>query len=72
MPFDVVYLNTFQASRTLSMKNLIGRAGRSTTRSRFDYGSVVIKAENMMRWVGLMNNIRACADEIVLNDIVYS
>lgn len=29
MPFDVVYLNTFQASRTLSMKNLIGRAGRS-------------------------------------------
>ena len=26
----------------------------------------------MMRWIGLMNNIRACADEIVLNDIVYS
>ena len=31
-----------------------------------------LKAEDMMRWVGLMNNIRACADEIVLNDIVYS
>ena len=30
-----------------------------------------LKAEDMMRWVGLMNNIRACADEIVLNDIVY-
>ena len=28
--------------------------------------------EDMMRWIGLMNNIRACADEIVLNDIVYS
>ena len=27
---------------------------------------------DMMRWIGLMNNIRACADEIVLNDIVYS
>ncbi|WP_416387430.1 TnpV protein [Dorea amylophila] len=26
----------------------------------------------MMRWIGLMNNIRACADEIVSNDIVYS
>jgi hypothetical protein len=25
-----------------------------------------------MRWIGLMNNIRTCADEIVLNDIVYS
>ena len=30
------------------------------------------KATDMMRWIGLMNNIRACADEIVLNDIVYS
>ena len=25
-----------------------------------------LKAEDMMKWVGLMNNIRACADEIVL------
>ena len=30
-----------------------------------------LKATDMMRWIGLMNNIRACADEIVLNDIVY-
>ena len=30
------------------------------------------KATDMMRLIGLMNNIRACADEIVLNDIVYS
>lgn len=31
-----------------------------------------LKAVDMMRWIGLMNNIRACVDEIVLNDIVYS
>ena len=31
-----------------------------------------LKGKDMMRWVGLMNNIRACVDEIVLNDIVYS
>ena len=31
-----------------------------------------LKATDMMRWIGLMNNVRACADEIVLNDIVYS
>ena len=31
-----------------------------------------LKAEDIMKWVGLMNNIRACADEILLNDIVYS
>lgn len=31
-----------------------------------------LKAEDIMRWVGMMNNIRVCVDEIVLNDIVYS
>ena len=31
-----------------------------------------LKAEDMMRWIGLMNNIRSCVDEIVPNDIVYS
>ena len=31
-----------------------------------------LKGKDMMKWVGLMNNILACADEIVLNDIVYS
>ena len=31
-----------------------------------------LKATDMMRWIGLMNNIQACVDEIVLNDIVYS
>ena len=31
-----------------------------------------LKATDMMRWIGLMNNIRSCVDEIVLNDIVYS
>ena len=31
-----------------------------------------LKAEDMMRWIGLMNNIRSCVDEIVLNDIVYA
>ncbi|MDY2956710.1 MAG: TnpV protein [Lachnospiraceae bacterium] len=31
-----------------------------------------LKAVDMMRWIGLMNNIRSFVDEIVLNDIVYS
>ena len=31
-----------------------------------------LKGKDMMRWIGLMNNIRAYADEIVLNDTVYS
>ena len=31
-----------------------------------------LKATDMMKWVEIMNNIRACVDEIVRNDIVYS
>ena len=31
-----------------------------------------LKAMDMLKWVGMMNNIRACADEIVLDDIVYA
>lgn len=54
MPFDVVYLNTFEASKTLSMKNLIGRAGRSTEDLKFDYGSVVVKADNMSSFRNVM------------------
>lgn len=54
MPFDVVYLNTFQASKTLAMKNLIGRAGRSTLLNKFDYGSVIIKLENMSAFRSVM------------------
>lgn len=29
------------------------------------------KAENQMEWVGMMNNIRGSAEEIVLKEIVY-
>ena len=30
-----------------------------------------LKAQDQLRWVGLMNNIRAAAEGIVLNDLVY-
>lgn len=30
-----------------------------------------LKAENQMAWVGAMNNIRACAEEIVYAELVY-
>lgn len=30
-----------------------------------------LKAENSMKWVGLCNNIRACANEIIFNEIIY-
>ena len=50
MPFDVVFLNSFKASRPLSIKNLIGRAGRSSIEPKFDYGSVIIKNADMSKF----------------------
>jgi len=31
-----------------------------------------LKAKDMMKWVGLMNNIRSSAEETVLNDLIYA
>ena len=31
-----------------------------------------LKGKDMMRWIGLMNNIQACAREIVNNEIIFS
>ena len=30
-----------------------------------------LKAENQMLWVGKMNNIIACAEEIVVREVIY-
>lgn len=43
MPFDLVWIDRFQPSKPLSVKNLIGRAGRSTSKPKFDFGQIVIK-----------------------------
>lgn len=48
MPFDVVYLDRLERSKPLAVKNLIGRAGRSTTDLKFDYGAVVISSPGLM------------------------
>ena len=31
-----------------------------------------LKAENQMKWVGLMNNCKAQAEEMILNELIYS
>ena len=31
-----------------------------------------LKATDMMRWIGLMNNIQACAREIVSNETIFA
>lgn len=31
-----------------------------------------LKREDPLRWVGMMNNIKASAEEVVLNDLIYT
>jgi hypothetical protein len=55
MPFDVVCLDRLTGSKPLSVKNLIGRAGRSTEKPEFDYGFVIINTiANMGKFRGIM------------------
>jgi hypothetical protein len=30
-----------------------------------------LKAENSMLWAGKVNNIRACVDEIIRNELIF-
>ncbi len=62
MPFDVVYLDRFEASKSLSVKNLIGRAGRSTKDEKFDYGSVVIRNNAITAFRKVVNKLEPLSD----------
>lgn len=48
MPFDVVWIDNFHNLKTLNLKNLIGRAGRTTSHNdKFEFGYVIVKKENI-------------------------
>lgn len=57
MPFDVVFLDRLERSKPLSVKNLIGRAGRSTLNQRFDFGYVIVSSPSRIsNFRGIINN----------------
>lgn len=48
MPFDVVWIDNFRNVKELTLKNLIGRAGRTSMQvDEFDYGFTIVKKENV-------------------------
>lgn len=49
MPFDIVYIDRLESSKELSVKNLIGRAGRSSTSRKIDYGIVIVAASKVSK-----------------------
>ena len=71
MPFDIVWIENvrFEGSdedKTLALKNLIGRAGRSTTeKNSFDYGYVIVR--NVKRFCERFNGITRLNSESYLD-----
>lgn len=49
MPFEAVFIEKFSAKDRLALKNIIGRAGRSTSYKKFDYGYVILKSQSNMK-----------------------
>ncbi|MDO6763710.1 DEAD/DEAH box helicase [Agarivorans sp. 1_MG-2023] len=47
MPFDCVFIDNFSYMEALTLKNLIGRSGRSSTKREFDYGYTIVKRANV-------------------------
>lgn len=66
MPFDLVFLDKFD-NKPLEIKNLIGRAGRSTTNEKFDYGIVVIKDNNKSLLRAILNSPSTISAESLLD-----
>ncbi len=58
MPFDIVWIDNFRDMDTLTLKNLIGRAGRSTMeKNKFDYGFVIVNRRNRDTFIGRINDV---------------
>jgi replicative superfamily II helicase len=61
MPFDIVWVNNFNFTgnddqKILNLKNLIGRAGRTTIENDFyDYGYVIIERKNKKLFIERLN-----------------
>ena len=55
MPFDMVWIEKFEPSKPLNVKNLIGRAGRSTSDPTFDYGQIIIKDTSRIKLRKILN-----------------
>ena len=43
-----------------------------TRQKRLEGVTEEMKATDQLQWVGMMNNIKASAEEIILNELIYN
>ncbi|TCO02185.1 DEAD/DEAH box helicase [Natronoflexus pectinivorans] len=76
MPFDVVWINNFrfqgdENKKNLDLKNLIGRAGRSSVRkNHFDFGYVIIESRNVGRFCDRMTHTTSLSETSQLDSSI--
>lgn len=69
MPFDVVWIDNFrffgnEEKKILDLKNLIGRAGRTTQKiDNFDFGYVIINNTNKAKYIERINKQATLSSE---------
>lgn len=74
MPFDLIWINNFRFNgneneKILDLKNLIGRAGRTTSSNNcFDYGFVVIEEANKGLFIRRLTGIAYLSDSSLLDE----
>ncbi len=54
MPFDIVYIDRLESQKHLAVKNLIGRAGRSSKSRKIDFGIVIIASTKVSKLRNLL------------------
>lgn len=68
MPFDIVYIDRLESSKHLAVKNLIGRAGRSSQERRIDYGIVIIASSKVSKFRDVLKQPSSLNEQSQLDD----
>lgn len=67
MPFDCVLIDNFHRMERLTLKNLIGRSGRSSNRREFDYGYTIVNRKNVATFTDRIKQDIRLAESSVLD-----
>lgn len=69
MPFDIVWIDNFTKMDALTLKNLVGRAGRSTKEiDTFNYGYTIVKKSNVSTFSKRFKETFGLKDMSLLDD----
>lgn len=68
MPFDIIWIDNFRDMNKLTLKNLIGRSGRSTvTKNSFDYGYTIVKSSNVNTFSKRLQSVYSISEKSLLD-----